>query len=168
MENKRISRRNFIAKGLAGLVGFGLVRDVLANELALDINSSVNNSECRIVHNNLIGDKAYNFGPEPIIDCYVYTNEQELGRDGEPANSLETKTVYITGRNLTVPTPADVSDDIRKDILDQENMVNKKITMKLYERIDNGSGGFSYAQVGIYSGWNMHESGQPIQLLTLE
>jgi len=172
-EQTKISRRNFLKRSLAVATGVGLVGKVLesdakANRLKLLIaptqQGSINSSECNIDHHSWFNtDQEYLEGPEPMLDIYVYTGDQALGRDGEPAESMDPKTVYISGRGTSGPTEADVTDDIR-ELFDEENMIGKKIIGRLYQRVDDGRGGFNYNHVRTYDLWKMHESGQKINL----
>ncbi len=124
--------------------------------------TGANSSESDIVHHTIHNtDAGYNFGPSPMVDLYVFTDGQELRRDGEIAENMDSKIIYITGRDLTGPTPTDISQQIGV-YFSENNMQGKKVNAKLTQRISDGSGGYTYTDITDYNSWNMHESGQLI------
>jgi len=168
MKDNIISRRNFIRKGLVGMLGFSLMEETLANKFSnsiVSVSGETSNSTAEIIHHDLGPYYDTNFieSPNPALDIYIFDEGTSLKIDGELVNSMGQKTFYISGRGLSQPTPANITSSIT-DFLGENNMTNKKINMELYQRADDGGGGYTYNKVGTYSGWNMHESGQPIQL----
>lgn len=148
------------------VVGGYFVEEAKGNRLKYlvsPVQQGINSSECNIDHHSWFNDdQLYLWGFEPIVDTYIFTDEQALSRDGETAESMDSKVVYISGRGLLEPTETDLNVQIQ-ELLGEQNMLDKKIIGKLYERIDDGD--FVYEHVGTYDMWNMHESGQPIQLV---
>ncbi len=172
MKEDKISRRSFLGKLGRAFVGATLVGKVLesdakANELKFTISTTspdISTSRCKVYHHSWCNkDSPYLEAQEPALDIYVHTDGQALGTDGEPAESMDPKTVYISGRGTSGPVEADVTDSIL-ELFDENNMIGKKIMGALYQRVDDGKGGFKYEEVGKYDLWNMHEAQQKINL----
>lgn len=134
-------------------------------------NSGMNNSVLGIWHVNGasegygFGDATFNDGlPEPALYIYSRTSipsHEKLAVDARGLESMSTINGEISGRGLTSP----VSKELEVTIYDDgENFANKKIIGEVYQRIDDGQGGYTYAKIGDYDIKNMNESRQTIPL----
>jgi len=187
---EKISRRNFLGRLGKAFLGVGLVGKVFESEAkanALNIEGEpeitippTNTSNSTIAHYNGMtegfdgSEGSYLESPEPAIDVYIRMPEgffpdgkSRASFDLRGAESMTNVNYEITGRGLPNPVQTDLNVII-EEILGENNMVNKKVIGKLYQRVDDGHGGFNYNHVGTYDLWNMHESGQKINLTVSE
>lgn len=158
---------------LSGLAFLGLSNLVKGSELSnfLDAGGGgIQNSSAELVHHSQpnLFNTDFIEGMNPAVDIFYDKNSVKKKKIGEPADSMETKTAYIAGRGLSGPTECTLDASIYEASFHgsypENNMIGKKVIGNLYQRQDDGQGGYEYPHVKKFNVWNMHHSGQKIPI----
>lgn len=102
----------------------------------------------------------------PTIDIYSKINfdPYRLMKDYRPLTSMTTVNTEISGRLSTLPEPQDAQLQFTFYDTEEDNFSKKNIIGELYQRVDDGEGGYKYALIGDYDIKNVVNSARTIPI----